>query len=233
MYVLSRAVSWLPGSDPRIRLLRRHRPRDGRVPGGHGGLCRMAGGARRGYGDPARLPLAGCAARWSVRRPGPGRGADFRDQLGPARCGARRRRTRLLCEGPAVGGRGANRSRRGREVLPVLVLRPALRADGSRPGSGAGRPGGVARFAVPLGGALLAWAAVNLPVYLASPEGWSTFSRSAKSGGRLGVGLLRARHVELFPSGDRRWSTWWAPRHCWSVAWGLPRSPGSRRAVPR
>ena len=57
--------------------------------------------------------LAGCAARWSVHRLVPA-GADFRDQLGPARCGARRRRTRLLCEGPAVGGRGANRSRRGR-----------------------------------------------------------------------------------------------------------------------
>ena len=80
--------------------------------------------------------------------------------------------------------------------LFVLMVRDLVRERAGREA--------VARFAVPLGGALLAWAAVNLPVYLASPEGWSTFfTFSQGRGADWGSVYYVLGMLELFPSGDR------------------------------
>ena len=59
----------------------------------------------------------------------------------------------------------------------------------------------VARFAVPLGGALLAWAAVNLPVYLAVLSG--ALFVQPRRGADWGSVYYVLGMLELFPSGDR------------------------------
>lgn len=78
----------------------------------------------------------------------------------------------------------------------VLMVRDLIR---DRAG-----PKAVARFVIPLVGALLAWGAVNLPVYLANPEGWSTFfTFSRERGADWGSIYYVLGTLGAFPSADR------------------------------
>ncbi|KUP98225.1 glycosyltransferase family 87 protein [Thermobifida cellulosilytica] len=79
--------------------------------------------------------------------------------------------------------------------LFVLMVRDLARG-------GAGRDAAV-RFGVPLLGALLAWGAVNLPVYLVSPEGWAEFfTFSQERGADWGSVYYVLGALGLFPSAD-------------------------------
>ncbi|TDQ55509.1 glycosyltransferase family 87 protein [Actinorugispora endophytica] len=78
--------------------------------------------------------------------------------------------------------------------LFVLMVRDLL--------AGRGRAA-VADFARPLAGALLAWGAVNLPVYLAAPEGWAEFfTFSQERGADWGSVYYVLGGFGLFPSDD-------------------------------
>ncbi|MEY9214456.1 DUF2029 domain-containing protein [Thermobifida halotolerans] len=79
--------------------------------------------------------------------------------------------------------------------LFVFMVRDLVR-------DGAGRDA-VVRFATPLAGALLAWGAVNLPVYLASPEGWvEFFTFSRERGADWGSVYYVLGAFDLFPYAD-------------------------------
>jgi len=79
--------------------------------------------------------------------------------------------------------------------LFVLMVRDLVRDRAGRDA--------VVRFGVPLLGALLAWGAVNLPVYLASPEGWAEFfTFSQERGADWGSAYYVLGALGLFPHAD-------------------------------
>ncbi|GAB3210716.1 glycosyltransferase family 87 protein [Marinactinospora thermotolerans] len=74
----------------------------------------------------------------------------------------------------------------------VLVARDVLRGRGS-----------VGDFLRPLGGALIAWTAVNLPVALAAPQAWATFFRfSSERGADWGSVYYGLGGFGLFDTAD-------------------------------